>query len=303
MQIQSTHVQKIQNELELKIDDYPGGIAIWGALPALIDTSHQSFDRGVHVHARRRDGQKKVIDQTYGVVHCYYQNHYFTITELDAVAFTMASIFNIKLLALQCEWCKSDIIAHGLNSVIPSHQHGCQNCGHTNYTIDYCIANPLVKLKFLLNDLAIQREVLIPNRVINLDLRWFEEGFQIWGSNPAIIWTSPKPEESALHVHGFEQGNKRVVDNTYGEVILHGESLNIQMIRVLQIQMNLKLIYSQLDTIHCPRCNEPIFDTALKAVIPSTEKFCTQCEYKFATHKCISNPYYYLLEAFNEAYS
>ncbi|WBV63672.1 hypothetical protein PGH43_02315 [Legionella pneumophila 130b] len=30
--------------LTLNLDDYPGGVAIWGALPALFDTSNQGFD-------------------------------------------------------------------------------------------------------------------------------------------------------------------------------------------------------------------------------------------------------------------
>lgn len=289
-----------QDELSLCIDDYPGGIAIWGALPALIDTSSELFDRGVHVHARHKVDNRKVIDNTYKVVHCYYQDQYFSITESTAVSFTMSSIFNIKLVALSCVQCQSDIIPNELSAVIPGHAHTCQHCNKINYTTDYCIVNPLIKLKSLLGDHAVQRKTVIPKRSINLDVCLFKGGFQIWGSNPAILWTSPKKEESALHVHAFKEGRKRIIDNTYGEVMLDGQLLDIQAIRVLQIQHNLIQVLNKLDRVRCPRCNEAIFDTALRAVIPTTEKQCNSCHYAFKTHQCISNPYYDLVEKYNE---
>ena len=47
---------------------YPGGIAIWGALPAVYDTSIAPQDSGVHVHARMVAGGEKSIDETFNIV-------------------------------------------------------------------------------------------------------------------------------------------------------------------------------------------------------------------------------------------
>jgi len=49
----------------------------------------------------------------------------------------------------------------------------------------------------------------------------FPGGIQIWGSNPAFIWTSDRNEEEGIHVHAFrEPGNEPDLDDTYGEVTI-----------------------------------------------------------------------------------
>src|ERR1700733_7654298 len=61
------HVPQISQEetLTLNPSDYAGGVAIWGAVPPVFDTTQNSTERGVHVHARVADSQSKVIDGTY----------------------------------------------------------------------------------------------------------------------------------------------------------------------------------------------------------------------------------------------
>src|SRR5438105_14334370 len=38
--------------LTLDFAKYPGGVALWGAVPAVYDTTTQPLDRGIHVHSR-----------------------------------------------------------------------------------------------------------------------------------------------------------------------------------------------------------------------------------------------------------
>ena len=48
--------------------------------------------------------------------------------------------------------------------------------------------------------------------------------YTIWASTPAILWTAKRPQELGIHVHVHEE-MERVVDETFGKVILNGETL------------------------------------------------------------------------------
>src|SRR5579859_2866790 len=62
----ASHIPPIRSEdtLSLKIDKYKGGIALWGAVPAVYDTTKLPMDRGIHVHARLTPSAKKEMDRT-----------------------------------------------------------------------------------------------------------------------------------------------------------------------------------------------------------------------------------------------
>lgn len=45
-----------EETLHLDFGEYPGGIALWGSVPAVYDTTIQPTDRGIHVHARSARG-------------------------------------------------------------------------------------------------------------------------------------------------------------------------------------------------------------------------------------------------------
>lgn len=53
------------DELVLNVVDFPGGLALWGAVPPVYDTTEGPLDKGVHIHARKKVGGEKVIDRTY----------------------------------------------------------------------------------------------------------------------------------------------------------------------------------------------------------------------------------------------
>ncbi len=56
------------SSLRLNPADYPGGIALWGALPAVYDTTQYSIESGVHVHAREVANGAKQIDGSFDTV-------------------------------------------------------------------------------------------------------------------------------------------------------------------------------------------------------------------------------------------
>ena len=47
-----------ENSLTISPDDYPGGIALWGAALAVYETTAFDLDLGIHVHARKETGGK-----------------------------------------------------------------------------------------------------------------------------------------------------------------------------------------------------------------------------------------------------
>src|SRR5688572_997889 len=67
----TAHIPPIPEKeiLTLDLRAYAGGIALWGAVPPVYDTTIQPLDRGIHVHARvAADSKKKELDQTFRAV-------------------------------------------------------------------------------------------------------------------------------------------------------------------------------------------------------------------------------------------
>src|SRR5947207_2003358 len=71
--------------LKLDPNKYPGGVGIWGAVPAIYDTTQLPMEFGVHVHARRKEAGKKLIDATYRSVQLAMPktDKHIEISELD----------------------------------------------------------------------------------------------------------------------------------------------------------------------------------------------------------------------------
>lgn len=274
--------------LTLELDHYTGGVAIWGALPAVFDNTNEGFDRGVHVHARYDHSRKKAIDQTFTIVQIHSNKKSFIITESAAVSFTMSSIFDIRMVELICPICNTSHLDTGFDAVIPHQTHQCHTCGYIMLSDLPVVSNHLITLKRAIGDENVKRESVQPDRSIILDPLKFPGGFQIWGSNPSIVWTAKRLEESAIHVHAMSHDGQRVVDNTYSHVEVEGEQLDIEMIRVLQIQQALETL--PISSVRCPICDAPQFDEQLNAVIPRSERTCQRCCNKFNSELVVSNP-------------
>jgi hypothetical protein len=57
-----------EETLALNIDQYGGGVALWGAVPPIYDTTRLPLDRGIHVRAREISGGDKIHDGTFRAV-------------------------------------------------------------------------------------------------------------------------------------------------------------------------------------------------------------------------------------------
>jgi hypothetical protein len=131
----------------------------------------------------------------------------------------------------------------------------------------------------------------------SLNIRQFDYpgGIQIWGSNPAALWTAPHKEEAGIHVHILsEDGSETLIDETYSQVKIDGIALDPAMVRVFMAQSTLPHLARRVTDIHCSKCNQPHFDTGELAFTPHVIHHCTKCGSELRSgsrlRKTIGNP-------------
>ncbi len=67
---------------------------------------------------------------------------------------------------------------------------------------------------------------MTPDRSLNLD-DYSGHHFELWSSTPAVLWTADRPQERGIHVHVFSgDGLRRIIDDTFGEVVYRGRKLD-----------------------------------------------------------------------------
>jgi hypothetical protein len=287
--------------LELDPAAYPGGIAIWGALPTVFDTSICPPDQGVHVHARMKVGRKKSLDETFDVVEVKVTGQMgryetFRIDGDDASQYNISTILRKKLKYLKCPDCghrHSDKLWFAVNY---HREHTCEVCGACFTDAEPSISNPIMLMKEVCGDVLQDREIIDPvQRKIPVRQADYPGGIQIWGSNPAILWTSPKLEEGGIHFHGFrERTVTPTADETFGVVRMDGRSLNPEMVRHLMAQQALPYLVNHLCSLTCPHCQQSHFDRFEAAIAPHGCHMCEHCHSEFQSPEesplAVSNP-------------
>jgi hypothetical protein len=299
----SNSISITNNILNLIPTKYGGGIAIWGALKPVYDTSMCPEEEGVHVHARETVGGVKSIDETFMTVNVYETEEdfckgevpMFTINGEDASAYNIATILKVSLTYLACPHCNAIHTDHDFNAVHPHTTHICDKCEKIFTSVSPVVSNPIMYLKEMCNDTQQDRIVIDPvdRKFINTQERW-KGGIQMWGSNPAILWTSPKPEEGGAHVHAFlEKSQIPTADETYGRVELDGIALDPAQVRFLMAQQSLAYLKENISSLVCPACNNRHFDLGEQALNPHTEHHCENCSEIFTSpSEVVSNPVY-----------
>ena len=294
----ASHILPIssQDKLELSIDKYKGGIALWGAVPPVYDTTRQAMDRGIHVHARAVAGGVKEMDRTVRVVRIFSDRlpkEGISVSELDAIYYTVTSIFGHRMKHITCSYCDYTHLDRDWFSVHPHRRHLCAGCGKHFQDTERAIGNPICGLRDAFGvkthspRLSKKR---LPIRQVD-----FPGGIQIWGSNPAFIWTSELPEEEGIHVHAFrEKGGQPELDETYYQVTIDGVNLDPAMVRILMAQMTLPFIKNRVLPIACPSCGEAQYGVGELAFTPIATHSCKRCGHQFAAtgrlRKTIANP-------------
>ena len=291
------------NPLDLDPTRYPGGVGLWGALPAVYDTTKYPLDRGIHVHARLRPNARyKPIDDSFSEVNVLTQNSTtVNITEAAAKAFVCGAIFGLNLKHLRCPHCGEPHLDLDEYSVRPHNDHSCARCRLPFQDKELSVGNPIIATKQALGDASVVRPTKKVTRKLNIkqDALYCSGGVRIWGTNPAILWTAKRDEEDGIHVHCHEACNDvPVVDQTFGAVEIDGIAIDAQQVRSYMVQNALGFLRIALVSLVCSSCGRAHFDAlAPEALTPHPQHKCTCGASLFAGHAAISNPLHDTLRA------
>ena len=223
----------VVSPFEIDFDNY-AEVGIWCSLPAALST--RPIERRpprIHVHLREHPGDtNKVVDHDYGAISLLYQSD-LDLFEADgitrinlippsALEFVLALEESRPLDCIHCNKCGFPHLDLGDFARQPHRKHFCGNCGIDSiWSKSPIVSTPL---KPLHDQLAKSTEFEIPGRSINLDMHNDCE-YEIWASTPAVLWTADRCQEKGIHVH-LEKCGTRIVDETFGQVILNGRELD-----------------------------------------------------------------------------
>lgn len=283
--------------LTLDLTKYPGGVALWGAVPAIYDTTRRKMDRGIHVHARLTPESSKEMDLTYRAVRlvgCGLPEEGLVINEIDAIYYMVSSIFGFPMTFVTCTHCGWPHLDKDWFSVHPHRRHLCAGCGKNFHDRIIGIGNPIIGV---LDALGVGEQRIVPaKKTVDLNQSEYPGGVQIWGSNPAFLWTQPKPEREGIHVHAFQANSQAepTIDGTFREVTIDGVRLDPVMVRVLMAQNAMPSLKNRVRSMNCTNCGHSQFDRGEAAYTPLPKHTCSECSYQFRTpgrlRNVVANP-------------
>ena len=277
----ASHLPPILPEeiLELNLDQFPGGVALWGAVPPIYDTTRLPLDFGIHVHARKLARSDKVIDRTYRGVRLFSRqlpSDGQLISEIDAVYYMVSSVFGFDMRNVRCTFCGYPHLDKDWFSIHPHRRHLCAGCGKNFRDTTLGIGNPIRSTQESLG--LLPRKPTKAAQALSLQQGDYPGGIQIWGSNPAIVWSSEKPEEEGIHVHAYKRGGDLPDrDDTFSAVEIDGVELNPIMVRTLMAQNSLPHLENRVVPLKCDRCGAAEFSAGEHAFTPIVRRTCSKC--------------------------
>jgi uncharacterized protein (DUF983 family) len=285
--------------LELNPREYAGGVALWGAVAPVFDTTNLPKEVGIHVHARKGEENHKEIDDTYDEVVVHYQHGSngcgkCVVTAESAVAHYISSFLNRDFKRLLCPRCGEIHLDKDFFAVKAHRRHLCHGCGHYFQDSERAVSNPIALLHGDQTS-GSARQPVRPNRPRDIRQGDYPGGIQVWASNPALLWTAERPEEKGLHVHAFTEPGQFAFDETFSSVIIDGIALDELQIQYLMAQQALPYLDNKVVTLRCPHCDSVHFDQGDFAFFPHTEHTCETCQHTFDTagrrRLVVSNPF------------
>lgn len=273
--------------------EFQGGVAIWGAVPPVYDTTRLPIDRGIHVHARRTAKGMKVLDRTFRRVEIQCGGETHAVSELDAIYFMVSSVFGLPLRSIACTRCGYPHLDKDWFSVHPHKTHLCAGCGRTFRDTAIAVGNPVARLRQM--ECAKATKPRRARKKIRISQADYPGGIRVWGSNPAILWTSERRQESGIHVHAHKDvGGPRAIDDTYAEVFLDGIRLDERQVRLRMAQAALPHMADRIKSVRCEACGDEAFDDGADACTPRVDRSCGRCgralRIRGRLRKVVTNP-------------
>ena len=179
----------------------------------------------------------------------------------------------------------------------PHREHQCNSCGRPFWDKTAGVANPCADLQRLIQPL---RSAPMPSSE-ELVIRQADlSGLAVWGSNQAIIWTQPGAETAGIHVHALDLDGQPVADDTFARVVIDGQELDADHVRLLMVQRSLPYLWARVETLVCPCCHRAHFDAGAAGVNPTIDHACHRCRTEIRgagrRRKIVSNPAVALFE-------
>lgn len=222
----------VVSPFEIDFTEY-AEVGIWCSMPAAISTKPiKSRPPKIHVHLRDKPGDEiKKIDRDFGAIALLYTADLdlfgvdeitrINVTPPAALEFVLAIEEGREMDCINCNKCGYPHLDLGDFAKKPHRKHFCGNCGIDSiWSKSPIVSTPL---KPIHDQLAKSRAFEVPDRSLNLD-DYDGYEYSVWASTPAVLWTAERNQERGIHVH-VEAAGKRIVDETFGEVILNGEPL------------------------------------------------------------------------------
>lgn len=294
-------VEEIKDSEKLYIDpkDWDGGIGLWGSLMPVYSTTDEHFsETGIHVHARSSDLKEKHIDGTFKEVHVksdstelFTDNMHIKLNSEIARAYTCSMVIGKQMKYLTCKHCGTPHIDSDYFAVTYHRKHLCTHCGREFLDSIDGISNPIIGIKEIFKEQFNEQSILLVDKTLNINQSDYHGGIEIWGSNPAILWTAKRHEEAGIHIHVYDEKQERVIDDTFGEVVIDGVTLHESQIRYLMVQNSLEHLNKKVKSLDCPQCHKPHFDRGDLAIRLHKHHLCEYCGEEFVSKiKCVSNP-------------
>lgn len=221
----------VVSPLAINVGDH-AEVGIWCSMPAAISTVEiKPRPPKIHVHVRDKVTDKKIVDRDFDAISTLYTSDLglYGNQEISRVNITPPSAFDFvaglelgkAMDCINCSHCGYPHLDLGDFAEKPHRKHFCGNCGRdSTWSKEPIVSTPL---KPLHDKFAKTLKYETPDRNLCLD---DHPGcsYTIWASTPAIVWTAERPQEFGIHVH-VHDGQSRIIDDTFGEVILGGELL------------------------------------------------------------------------------
>ncbi len=286
--------------LELDPENFRGGIAIWGAVRPVYDTTGLPDEEGVHVHARRLvEDTTKEHDDTFDTVAItvkrdLFESRKILVSRETAVASYISQFLERPMQSLFCTYCGTPHLDSEWYAVKLHKRHLCHACGKLFTANERSVSNPLAELKFALKDDGVGDELMRAPRSLRCQQTDYPGGVQIWASNPALLWTARRAEESGIHFHGYARDRiDRIEDDTFDQLTIDGITLNEQHLRYYMAQSALRYLDGKIATAVCA-CGHSFFDQGQEAFTPRQKRNCTECGVEWVSpmrKKVVLNPF------------
>jgi hypothetical protein len=208
-------------------------VGIWCSMPAACSTAEiKPRPPKIHVHVREKAGDKKKVDRDFDAISTLYTSDLglYGNQEISRVNITPPSAYDFvaglelgkNMDCINCSHCGYPHLDLGDFAKTPHRKHFCGNCGRdSTWSKVPIISTPL---KPLHDKFAKTLKYQTPDRSVCLD-DYKGCSYTIWASTPAIVWTAERAQEFGIHVHVHDDKG-RIIDDTFGEVVLHGKPLD-----------------------------------------------------------------------------